>query len=859
MEVVESWREKLNPCALLCIKFVFVECTHGCSAVDNFKPHPMTSFNTLRAATNRLTSTPIDALPHQVGYLSNSIAACKDVLRSQSLPSDQSVVVHKLKTRTSALLQDRTAEGRFCGITIARTLLEAGGTAGLSESNNLVRNLISCLNKADPWELKSVCVSSITRVYLLTAEHQALVREITTPTLPAFITASLSIIKPTTLDKEGNVVRALSPLLHTVLRSWRVLIKHFASTFRPYVSSIKSICLSLIEDGCCHNLVQSAAADVLVVLHFCAPRNTATLEWSQICLQVIDAAHDTADLVFRAIEEDWKATSTRASKVTQKQKTANKPATTKRDVLGLEKWDGISQGFQRLGAHVALLKRCLTSQHDQDVGLPLGSALELTSRLSAITPATSKFALRSNPEVTREEREEMWLYLPIIHAQILDLFEATARTFKQALFPVSGELVSQFWEVFESSYNNPVIRATAYKLVKSLLETRLLHCVRSESAKMRRLISLCCEDLLSQPNRGSFDLVITGNGNPHDQKSHTSNSLALNGTEHKSPGLTDSFFSSELYVSAQSLLPAILTYAPLHAMIGGPAMRAQIDSTAILLNHQESIFASVLNPYPPRQSVESSKEAQPNPSTLPFLARSVNSGNATNQQLLGVDALLRPRMPVLSSHTNAIDVSKESEDMEMDSGEDIINEDHMDNTRENETMNVQPLASMDSEAKFPAEGTGAINSAPSSLLTQSSFYPQKRDFTALLEQSADAQLAASALEGHPLDPTTINGHNLAESLEAKRLRIAGDEDPSVRTDGSPVATTSDQQAGESANTKELTYSIEIESKSTGEIVSDEKGKTQREIGYESDNSSNSDIPPIDATLVGMSDSDEDED
>ncbi|KAK5954470.1 hypothetical protein OHC33_004192 [Knufia fluminis] len=801
----------------------------------------MSSFNALRAIATRLTSTPAYELPHQVGYLATSLASCGDTLRNTSPNNDQSLLLHKLKTRVSTLLQDRTPEGRFSGIVIAKALVETGGTTFLADSASWVRSLISCLGKPDTPEAKRLCVVTISRIYLLTVGDQALVREITTPTLPAFISASLGVIKPSTTQADGNPVRVLSPLLGVVLRSWHLLLEHFASTVRPNAGSIKSICLSLISDVTCPDEVYSAAQDVLARLHFCAPKNTIPTDWAQTCSQAIEAAHDTADLVFRAIVEDWSPAIARTSKVTKKQKASSTPATSSPDVLGLAAWSGESDGCSTLARQVDVLRHVLSSQHAQEVNSPLGAVLDLTARLTAVTPPTPKFSLRINNEVTRDEREELWLNLPRIHIAVLHLFQALVEAFQSALFPVCHTISTQLWEMFEAEADNAAIRRASYELVDSLLPHRLLPLTKSDSANFRRLVQQCCNDLLV--SRGHTDGL----------------SSLQNNSATKKQGSAMPSSTRDLYDSAYRLLPAILTYAPLHKLAGYSSVRTQIDQTAILLNHHEAILASVLHPSRPRSDPKSGRTAPPGPSLMPFLARSAESVEDETHKL-AFDALLRPRMPVVRSSTEGEFAEQdEHEAADEDEGEETYEDGHGD------AMQLELNGYMNGSTAEATQEPHMEEATSSKEALQDFASTQKRDFTTLLEQSTDAQLAASASNDLPASMATGPAGTNYESVpkrprldddsaqEEALIVIAEDQGQHFPSDRPPATAAPDTIEPYSTPAENTSTTVPLQAPVTVDAV---KGKAN--AGYDSDDSSDSEVPPIDATLVGMSDS-EDED
>lgn len=107
---------------------------------------------TLRAVNHRLTNLPVQKLPALAASLAASISECGELLStSQSqkagkADSEHGIQVHKLVTRLSSLLQDRSFEGRWVAVVLVKALVEAGQWEILRGSEPFVRGLMSILN-----------------------------------------------------------------------------------------------------------------------------------------------------------------------------------------------------------------------------------------------------------------------------------------------------------------------------------------------------------------------------------------------------------------------------------------------------------------------------------------------------------------------------------------------------------------------------------------------------------------------------------------------------------------------------------------------------------------------------------------
>ena len=102
----------------------------------------------LRSVTRRLTTTPIAQLPYIAPSLACTLSTCGELLgtiddhsqkRSQS---EASVLVHKLRTQISTLLQDRSKEARWAAVILVKATVEAGGYSILRTSDKWIRALL---------------------------------------------------------------------------------------------------------------------------------------------------------------------------------------------------------------------------------------------------------------------------------------------------------------------------------------------------------------------------------------------------------------------------------------------------------------------------------------------------------------------------------------------------------------------------------------------------------------------------------------------------------------------------------------------------------------------------------------------
>lgn len=191
---------------------------------------------TLRALTFRISSTPTAQLPQHVPAIAASLTNCRTLLSTaqasgSKTASEASVVAHKYRTLLSTLLQDRSVQGRWAAVVLIKATIEIGGWETLQKSLPWVRGLLGILTKPDPPTSKKLCIITLTRIFILTREYPTLVREITTPSLPAFVQAALQVTSS----------NAPAGLLQIVLESFNQLLPRHPTIFRSYLKQLNQL------------------------------------------------------------------------------------------------------------------------------------------------------------------------------------------------------------------------------------------------------------------------------------------------------------------------------------------------------------------------------------------------------------------------------------------------------------------------------------------------------------------------------------------------------------------------------------------------------------------------------------------
>ncbi|GAB7323225.1 hypothetical protein MBLNU13_g05714t1 [Cladosporium sp. NU13] len=588
------------------------------------KPNPQGAA-VLKQLTFRISSTPMHQLPRVAAQVSASLWQCKDLLSSTAPSSkqnsDDGVTVHRFKTQLATLLQDRTIEGRWSAVVLIKATVEAGGLEVLSKTSPWVKTLLGFLKKPDPPTTRSLAVITLVRIFMLTWEHANLIREITTPALPTFITSCLSNVE----NK-----RCSNSELQTILEALITLLPKHPTTFRSAEKQIRDalnrIISSTARSGGAHHYLEihvQTAQKLLVLLHNCAPKQGASTKWDETLKSAVTATHATCDRVFRSVIEDWRSVAGVQPSAPSQQLLAGEIESESHDAVGMSAFKGVYEGSERVIALLGLVQAHIDNATALSTPVRIGLLTDLTTRLLSVTvPAAGRQEfVKPNHQVSRDERDALYSLLPRIHVATFKLLASILRRFGAALLSVLPSLTEQLAWVFKAERADERFRTTAYATLGQLLTFFGHSFGKNEVTDLAPLIAACCFDMLPEDEQTRLPAVSSG----------VKTSAAQAASQATKPATVNKLQISALQEAASDLLPLVLSNLDPKAV--PRKLRASIDRTAILTKHKQALVASVLNP--PVNPSGTAAQA----SLLPFLAR-LFPGDAE------VEAIIRPRMPV---------------------------------------------------------------------------------------------------------------------------------------------------------------------------------------------------------------------
>ncbi|KAL1304465.1 hypothetical protein AAFC00_003459 [Neodothiora populina] len=666
----------------------------------------------LRAITFRISSATKAELPHVVAYVSPSLASCKDLLSEpenlNQKDTDAAIVVNRFNTQIQALLQDRTPEGRWAAVVLVKAAIESGGWETLRRSIGWVRGLLAILKRPDPPITRCLCMIALTRIFMLTWDYPTLIREITTPAVPTFVSTCLNNLATRAYSQDE---------LRTTLETFAHLLPRHPTIFRTNQDAVAKLLQSVLEGSGSSTgpAIRDLARRVSVLLHQCEPKGGAGEKWERSLVATVKATHVVADKTFMSIEEDWQSV---AGNHVNKHALSSHYRTSQesKDASDRPVQQFVVSGSDALISNLRLLTSYFSIATPANVVASVGQVTDLLTRLLAVSISTSasKTTVKFNKDSSREERDALTQVLPAIHLAAIQTLAAILKRYGSQLASSVHTFVDQLLWVFNASPSNRGIRTAVYRVMTSLIDLSGPTMTKTTVSSLRKLIVACCEDLLPSQTLDKPDVSANTNGTNNKApqatmnadsflKTPTSKTSASSATNASSAIVKQTQFPA-LHFAAADLLPRLLCKLPSSRI--PVALRSLLDRTAVLTRHKSAMTASALNP-PGTQT--GAKGAN---SILPLLAREYSDDAA-------VEALLRPRMPVIETGRRAIAAAGAIDDaMAGEEDENEQSDEDNDDDDDEDEMEVDSAAASNNtttEASADAAAAAAAAKAQSAL------------------------------------------------------------------------------------------------------------------------------------------------
>lgn len=592
----------------------------------------------------------------------------------------------------------------------------------------------------------------------MTHQFPTLIREITTPTLPTFVTSCLNAIS----NSSSKTQPAPSPLVESVFQSFALLLPRHTTIYRPFASQIRLVIKPYVaptlSDGLFVSLsLRESARRLVIALHQTVAKNAGGEEWSKAVRELVKDIHVTADKVFRAVIEDWESTAGYVGGRIDVNQTLGGGGGRNPD--DLPQWSGIVAGVERLTGLLEMLAEYLRSETSTPVSIPLGSIADLVTRLLSIAMPSSDSSSRQgsarlHPAIDRDEKDGLCCGMLQIYVAALQLVNAVVERLQEGFMPLAQGIFDQLVWVFPFGRSHPEFRLVTYLVAAKVLLYVGRSFGRAQVGKFGSIVRSCCRDLLPVSS-GSPGGGVVGHAAGKNSHGHNANQNADTFLQNKQDVAELELDDTDLNAAAKYLLPILLSHIPQQYV--DISLRSLVERTAILTHNRDAMLASILNPFV-------GKNGKAMATVLPHLTRDFGEDMA-------VEVLLRPRMPMLPSAgvrvqiEDAFDHGSEDEDMEFNSNkEDIIQPAPSIHTHTVSGRPGLPLAPED-VVHIAGHDTEAANSQPHAALTlESNFGLPSPNLLA-----AQALVSAPALNDMP---GRQSRHNQSTGLEDTKMESA---------------------------------------------------------------------------------------
>ncbi|ORY69574.1 rRNA processing/ribosome biogenesis-domain-containing protein [Pseudomassariella vexata] len=558
----------------------------------------------LRSLCRKLTSTKPEHLPNLLPFLLQDVQRCRGPLseplesKSSANGSEAAVLVHKLKTQVTTLLNGRSVQGRFAAVALVKAIIEAGGWQSLSESEPWVRGLLIILQKRGPIVIKELCVVTLTKIYMMIQRYQTLVRQIVTPTLPGFATACIQILKPTATSKAAKAPLSFND---TVFEAFSSLIPLFPTTLRPFAAQIRNVARPYLapttSDGqFVPEALQRSSRRLVVRLHMTAAKGGGSDEWAKHLTGLVKDVHNTADQVFRAVQETWESSS---GYVRQAADFSLDPTGGGTSPDQLPEWTGVQAGSERIVGLLRFIGESLRCKTKTPVTIPVSSIFDLTRRISSIilrTSATEKSeSTQMNAAVGREEKDELWSVFPDVQVAAMRLLSVLAQRLGRNFLPLAQETLDQILRMFDASYRLPEIRSVAFALSNVVLQLCRPSMTKINVDSLTLTIQSCCQDLLGAGGhlrvpRQQATMGLQNGSKSNNGSQNADSFLPSQSDEETLPVILE----PEHKTAAEELLVTLFSNLPQQYI--NSSLRSRMLRTAILCRIKKAQVASVLHP-----------------------------------------------------------------------------------------------------------------------------------------------------------------------------------------------------------------------------------------------------------------------
>ena len=286
-------------------------------------------------------------------------------------------------------------------------------------------------------------------------------RELSTPTLPTFMTSCLGLF-----TVQGPA-ESFVPVFESVLSAFHELLYRYPTTLRPFAPRIHHLLLPMLaptsssvedgEDGLPVRTISLTnpslcvkARQLFVRLHFSAAKGMAGDEWLAAYRAVEAEITGTADLVFRSLRRGTQQIIVPSGGKADSGFQRERLCQTAVGPLKLPRWTGMMSGMDRMAQLFDILRQFYLERTGITVVVPLGTTVNLIARaLSVIACSNGKVSDSwtghdgTDSDIDEDEALAVWAGAPQVHIAALKLCSVLLDRLERMNLPVAQGILQQ--------------------------------------------------------------------------------------------------------------------------------------------------------------------------------------------------------------------------------------------------------------------------------------------------------------------------------------------------------------------------------------------------------------------------------
>ncbi|WBW75239.1 Rix1 complex Armadillo-type fold Rix1 [Schizosaccharomyces osmophilus] len=424
------------------------------------------------------TSFPNEkTLPLQIPVIADILLKQK-CIKNLGLSEHGLIVRKNWCTSLTRMLHHKDFRLRWSAIILIDCTISQSYECLIEHGVTWVKLLIQLLNRPElPRTLESA-ISTVSKIFISSSGKPGITRELVTPNLSSFITACLRV------GETGKCLETIFVCLYQILL-------HHAPTFRPISSSIKKLCIQVLEENeIIDSPLKKKAAVLYASLYRCQGKGNLSDNWKKDFINTIQEYHVALNFLFNlVIEEQTYADAARDEE------------------LSFPKIKGhyeecYQMALQRCRNLHLVLMSFLSTKTEKSVSMPVSHLLDLIRRIYAVQLSSSvKSTIESSIQAL------LFMVLPHLHTLANELSRKLLAVCPSSLMLVLSSMLDYVNDCLLSEATHDGVFCTSLQLISDFLEK--MH-ADIPLPKYENVVALALERITESQNRASGEAVESG-------------------------------------------------------------------------------------------------------------------------------------------------------------------------------------------------------------------------------------------------------------------------------------------------------------------------------------------------------------